>query len=41
MLVLLHSVNGLVSQKIDKKVQMYAYESHSLKNNLFLSCLST
>ena len=36
MLLLLHSINGLVSQKIDKKAQMYAYESHSHRNNLFL-----
>ena len=28
MLLLLHSINGLVTQKIDKKVQMYAYESN-------------
>ena len=36
MLLLLHSINGLVSQKIDKMVQMYANESYSDRNNLFL-----
>ena len=36
MLLLLHSINGLVTQKIDKNVQMYAYESHRHRNNLFL-----
>ena len=36
MLLLLDSINDLVSHKIDKKVQMYAYESHSNRNNLFL-----
>ena len=36
MLLLLHSINGLVTQKIDKKVQMYAHESNRHRNNLFL-----
>ena len=36
MLLLLHSINGLVFQEIDKKVQMYAYESQGHRNNLFL-----
>ena len=37
MLLLLQSINGLGTQKIDKKVQMYAYESNRHRNNLFLS----
>ena len=36
MLLLLHSIYGLVTQKIDKKVQMYAYESNRHRHNLFL-----
>ena len=36
MLLFLHSINGLVTQQIDKKVQMYAYESNRHRNNLFL-----
>ena len=35
-LLLLHSINGLVTQKIDKKVQMYSYDSNRHRNNLFL-----
>ena len=43
MLLLLHCINGLVhvSQKTDKNVQMYAYESHSHTNNLLLPCFPT
>ena len=37
MLLLLHSISDLVTQKIDKKVQMYAHESNRHRNNLFLS----
>ena len=36
MLLLLHSISGLVTQKIDKKVKMYAYESNRHRSNLFL-----
>ena len=31
MLLLLHSINGLLTQKVDKKVQMYAHESNRQK----------
>ena len=41
MLLLLQSINGLVTQKIDKKVEMYAYESNRHRNNLFLSWFPT
>ena len=41
MLLLLHSINGLVTQQIDKKVQMYAYESNRHRNNLFLPWFPT
>ena len=37
MLLFLHSINGLVTQEIDKKVQMYTNKSNRHRNNLFLS----